>query len=115
MPAVITTENGLACPHNGAVTMPESGMLTVNKHIVLVKSEVEGKAVSGCKTPSDESKGNGTCTLVQSVSSGLSSKLTVNSKPVILDTLDVSTNGMVTNKTQKIKLTTVQPARLTAT
>jgi hypothetical protein len=108
MAAVLTTSSDVKCGHGaGKVTVQSSTKLAVNGSRALIKSSIELKAVGMCSTaPSSDASGpiDVTCTSVTSVGAGEAAKLTAGGRPVVLETLKGTTNGLVT-KTPQDKLT----------
>jgi len=119
MAFVLTTSSNVTCGHAGKVTTVSAAKLTINGSAVLVKSDIDGKAVSACSTPAASDASGPTakaCTSVSSVDSGTAQKLTVGSVPVMLDTLSGTTDGMVAKVTpQKLLSATAVQAKLTTT
>jgi len=104
MPYVLTTSSSVQCGHSGKVAVESLAKLQVNSSPILLKGSIEGKPITGCKTPStSDTSGltNQQCDQVSSVPPGPgvilgeATKLKVGGQPVMLDTLTGKTNGMV--------------------
>ncbi|WP_049822054.1 hypothetical protein [Arthrobacter sp. H41] len=96
MAAVLTTGSTLVCPHGGTVTLGAGqSKLKVNGKSVLVQADVMGASVSGCGTPTVTAPPpTKPCTLVTSVLTGPTPKLTVGGQPVLLDNAQGLTDGL---------------------
>jgi hypothetical protein len=120
MAKVLTLASSVLCGHAvGKVTTVSANKLRVNGSPVLSKEGIAGKSVAGCKTPlASDASGSPTaqpCTSVVAVAAGGSMKLKVNGNPVMLETLEGSTNGMVAKETpQKLLHATAGPVKLDA-
>lgn len=79
--------------HGGTVVVQSTAKLTTNNISVLLKRSIENKTVPDCSTPTDTNTGTFPCSKVNSVTAGESTKLTVEGKNVILETLVGTTNG----------------------
>ncbi|MDJ0597828.1 MAG: hypothetical protein QNJ37_03145 [Crocosphaera sp.] len=117
MPKVLTTSSTVLCGelvpgslHGGTVGIESSAQLKVGGSSVLLKSGLEGKSISGCQNaPPPSSKI--ACSSVTQVMAGEATKLKVEGKSVMLDSLLVgTTNGTPPGS---LKVTTVQ-SKLTA-
>lgn len=102
MPNVLTTASIITCGHEGKVLTSSEAKLTLTidgqtpeTQRVLLKSSVLGQSISGppnnCKT--QPSSTTSPCTSVAIITLGEATKLTVQGKPVLLDTLVGTTNG----------------------
>jgi hypothetical protein len=83
--------------HGGKVTLTSAAKLTINSIPTLLRNGILPMSISGCKTvpPPQTQK---PCTAVASVAAGEASKLTVNTMPVMLDTIEGTTDGVPTGK-----------------
>jgi len=96
MPNVLTTASEVLCDkltgsnHGGAIATSSSAKLKVNGAAVLLRTGI-GSSVSGCKTPSTSS--SKPC-VSATISGGEASKLTAGGRPVMLDSLKGTTDGV---------------------
>jgi hypothetical protein len=95
MSFVVTVDSDLECPDHGRVAMPSSGKLTVSTNRVVVKTVLVGAPISGCQQVSSQQV---QCLAVIAFTSGEASKLTVGSKPALLDSLAAQTAGVPNNQ-----------------
>jgi hypothetical protein len=120
MAGVLTTASTVKCGHgSGKVQTSSSAKLSVEGNAILLKTGIVNKSVSGCGTVAKADSSGPTdkpCTSVAAVTGGEATKLKADGKPVMLDTLAGSTDGMVSKTTPQTKLkATVGQSRLTAT
>ena len=104
MTFVLTTKSSVLCGHigptsplSGAFLVAGGGKLTVESAAVLVTGDVDGKPIKPtqpCGIVPSTSTGNIQCTKVSSVdSSSEATKLTIEGKAVVLETLKGETDG----------------------
>jgi hypothetical protein len=94
MPAVLTENSTITCAHQGSVQRRAGqGNLTVNGQKVLVLGDLVGAAISGCANPVAPPSGNKTCTATTAAIGGVSTKLRVGGKLVLLETINGLTDG----------------------
>ncbi|HKI33540.1 MAG TPA: hypothetical protein VKA46_16920 [Gemmataceae bacterium] len=100
---VLTTADSVLCgplpppppPHGGKVTTASTAKLTVKKAPVLTESSIEGNPVLGCKITDVTGPPVSThCKTALKVTGGLAKKLTAGMKPVVLDSLSGTTDGV---------------------
>lgn len=102
MPGVITVGSNVTCGHAGTVATTGQAKLTINGNQVLLKDGILGKDVSSCATVAAADVSGPTakpCLKVSAVNSGEATKLTIDGRPVMLETLAGTTDGMVTKVT----------------
>jgi hypothetical protein len=93
MPKVLTEGSTLTCLHQGTVQLTASqSVLKVGGKPVLVQGDLEGKAISGCKTPTSQS--SKPCLTVVAMALGAATTLKAGGKPVLLDTATGTTDGV---------------------
>ncbi len=115
MGAVLTTASKVACGHDpGKVATSATAKLKVNGNLVLLKSGIAGKSVSGCSTVTDPNTSTLQCSTVTSVTAGEATKLKAGGSPVMLDTLAGATNGTVSGTPQTKLSATASQTKLTA-
>jgi hypothetical protein len=105
MPNVLTTSSTLVCTHQAQVTLKSSQTkLKAGGSPVLGPLDLISAPISGCTNIGP----NLTCTLVVSILAGISTTLTVNDQPVLVETAQGLTNGVppstwsVTSAGQKV-------------
>ncbi len=123
MPNVLTTNSTVICGpvvivptplHGGNVMITSLAKLTVNGNPILLKNSIENKIVNGCSTVANTNTITVTCTQVDSVTVGEAAKLTQTGKPVMLDTLNGTTNGKVGGTPQALLTAAANENKLTA-
>jgi|SRR5689334_16855960 hypothetical protein len=94
MPAIVTTNATIMCPHGGRVVLaPHQMQVTVQGGAALCEPDLVGAPIAGCAQPVTPS--SKPCTLVVSTLPGSSSpKVTVGGRPVYLETLTGMTDGV---------------------
>jgi hypothetical protein len=97
MPKILTETSQLNCPHGGKVQATAGqAKLRVGGSRVLVAGDVAGKQVAACLTAPAPQAGTLKClTAVSLMPPGVSSKLRVGGKGVLLDTATGLTDGAV--------------------
>jgi hypothetical protein len=99
MAKVLTLTSSVVCGHpGGKVTMTSVTKLQVNGSPVLLEDGIVLKGVTGCGTPPASDISGPTakpCLTVSAITAGRATKLKVNGRPVMLETLKGSTDGMV--------------------
>jgi hypothetical protein len=94
---VITLDSDVECPDQGRATIVSSERLTISAKAVVAKLDLVGAAIGGClQVPPPQT--NIACIAIVSCSSGESTKLTVGSKPVMLNTLAAASAGQPKNQ-----------------
>jgi hypothetical protein len=109
MPFVLTTADSVRCPHSGTVQVAGADKLKIGGNAVLLVSGIAGHAVGGCKTPSPGKL----CSTVLTATAGAATKLTVGGRPVALDTLAGTTDGLISAVVQLLLPTTAHQSKLT--
>jgi len=93
MPAVVTLDATLTCPHLGRVQLAASqGFVRIHGGPVLVEPDPVGKSISGCTIPPN----SGPCTATIGVQRGYSRLVRIGGRRICLDTLEGPTSGAVT-------------------
>lgn len=96
MTKVITTKATITCSHKGTVTPSSQGTFKADGNPVLVKGDVVGAAVAGCKN-TDASQGQKPCTKLSTLDDGgEASALRLSgdpAKPVLLKTATGTTDS----------------------
>lgn len=81
----------LKCSHGGTLQIsPQSVKLRVAANEVLMEQHIISALIAGCP---QSGSGITPCTAVTQITAGQATKLTINSQPVLLDTLAGITNG----------------------
>ena len=95
MPLVLTEKSSLACANQGTVQLTATqSKLTVAGAKVLVTGDLTSVPISHCTTVTDNS-GNKQCMMIVSAVGGVSAKLKVAGKGVLLETITGTTDGTV--------------------
>jgi hypothetical protein len=96
MPLVLTTGSTLICNHKGSIDLPKvTRSLTVGGKPVLIKGDLNKATITtGCITVDDTSKGTQKCRNVKSALGGTAGTLAIGGKPVLLDTISGTTDGL---------------------
>jgi hypothetical protein len=94
MPFALTENSSVVCAHQGTVGLSASqSKLKVSGAKVLVDGDLKSAPVNGCTTVPDTN--TKTCLTIASVVAGVASKLTVQGKGVLLETIQGQTDGTV--------------------
>jgi hypothetical protein len=95
MSLVLTEKSSLACANQGAVQLTATqSKLTVAGAKVLVTGDLASAPISHCLTVTDNT-GNKQCTMIATTVGGVSAKLKVAGKGVLLDSISGTTDGTV--------------------
>lgn len=114
MPAVLTAGSTVVCAHQGTVTLVAGqNKLTVGGQAALVQGDLDGKAIAGCVTVTDPNTSTLLCSTVAAALGGVSTRLTVGGKGVLLDTIQGQTNGTVGGVVQTWSVQDAGQTRLT--
>ncbi|MCP4259935.1 MAG: hypothetical protein GY774_20840 [Planctomycetes bacterium] len=99
MPNVLTESSIIKCSNQGTVQLTAGqSNLYVNGSKVLVENDLNGKSISGCLTiPSTNTV---TCMNVVTAINGVATKLKVNGKGVLLETINGQSSGTVSGMIQ---------------
>jgi hypothetical protein len=101
MPAVLTESSTLTCAHTGAVQLiAGQSKLTVNGSKVLVDGDLSDKLIDGCVTVPDPTTSTVKCLSVASAIGGVATKLKVEGKGALLESIGGQTNGTVVGTPQ---------------
>ena len=102
MPKILTETSQINCPHGGRVQASAGqSKLRVGGSRVLVAGDIVGKQVAACLTSPVPQAGTLKCLAVATVMpQGISTRLRVGGKGVLLDTANGLTNGTVTGAPQ---------------
>jgi hypothetical protein len=92
MARVLTDVSSVDCGHGGRVTTQGETKLKVDGALVLLEPGIAGRSVGACPVV-DNSSGTLKCKRVIAISAGRATKLRVNGRPVMLDTLAGGTDG----------------------
>jgi hypothetical protein len=96
MPLVLTKSASLACANHGMVTLVATqSKLTIAGAQALVEGDLSGAPVSGCTTVPDPNTSTVQCLSIATAEGGVSSKLKVAGKGVLLETIQGKTTGTV--------------------
>jgi len=107
MPNVLTIRSVVSCGHGGTVAVQGTAKLAVAGAPVLLAAGVKEQAIDHCGTkPASDPSGPTAipCHKVLDVNGGGATKLTVDRQPVLLDTLQGATDGMVAKVTPQLLL-----------
>lgn len=118
MAYVITEQSTLGCLHGGRVQLTASqSRLKVGGAAVLVEGDLASKPLSACITPVQPPPPGPVskpCMMVSSDSGGVSSKLKVGGKGVLLESHRGQTDGQVANVVQTWSVTAAGQTQLQA-
>ena len=96
MSLVLTEKSSLACANQGTVQLTATqSKLTVAGAKVLVTGDQTSAPISGCTTVTSANAGNLQCATIASVGGGVSAKLKVAGKGVLLESVEGQTSGTV--------------------
>ena len=96
MSLVLTEKSSLVCANQGAVQLTATqSKLTVAGAKVLVTGDLSGKPISRCMTVTNNTTGTVQCMTIVSAVGGVSAKLKVAGKGVLLNTITGTTDGIV--------------------
>lgn len=113
MSAVLTKGSSLACTHQGTVTLTATqSKLTIGGQAVLVDGDLKAASISTCGTV--PSTGTVKCLQVASAIGGVSTKLMVGGKGVLLDSIQGLTNGTVGGTPQTWSVKSAGQTKVTA-
>jgi hypothetical protein len=93
MPPVLTDVSFVDCGHSGRVSTAGETKLKVDGALVLLQDGIQGHSVGACPVVDDSNSGTLKCRTVTAVTGGQATKLRVNGRPVMLDTLSGGTDG----------------------
>lgn len=79
--------------HGGYVNCEGVSKLKVQGNMVLLKTGIKGKSITGCQNHPSPDNNNQPCKTVNEVKAGEAKKLKVEGESVILDSLSGSTDG----------------------
>ena len=101
MSFVITESSTVSCSHVGTVKLiAGQSKLIVKGGKVLVDGDLNGAMISGCITIPDPNTSTVKCFSISSAIGGVSRKLKVNGKGVLLENIQGQTNGTVSGVIQ---------------
>jgi hypothetical protein len=104
MPLVLTEKSSLVCANQGAVQpTPTQSKLTVAGAKVLVAGDLASAPISGCiivPAPPPPGPASAKCLMIASAVGGVSAKLKVAGKGVLLETVQGTTSGLLANVVQ---------------
>ena len=96
MPLVLTEKSSLACANQGTVQLTATqSKLTVAGAKVLVTGDLTNAPISLCTTVTNTTAGTKQCMMIVSAAGGISAKLKVAGKGVLLDGITGKTDGIV--------------------
>jgi hypothetical protein len=114
MAAVLTESSTLTCAHQGSLQLHAGQTkLTINGSKVLVEGDLSGAPVSNCLTTPDPNTTTAPCLIVASASGGVASKLKVNGKGVLLESIQGQTSGTVGGTQQTWSVQSAGQTKLT--
>jgi hypothetical protein len=93
MALVLTDVSFVDCGHTGRVSTAGETKLKVDGALVLLAAGIQGHSVGSCPVQDDTNTGTLKCRTVTAVTGGQATKLRVNGRPVMLDTLSGKTDG----------------------
>jgi hypothetical protein len=103
MSLVLTEKSSLACANQGAVQLSATqSKLTVAGAKVLVTGDLTNAPISGCQIvpePPPQGSVSAKCMMIVSADGGVSTKLKVAGKGVLLDTIHGKTSGFLHSAT----------------
>lgn len=103
MSLVLTENSSLACAHSGTVTLTATqSKLTIAGAKALVDGDLSGALISNCPIAPPPPT-NVKCTAIASAAGGVSTKLKISGKGVLLETVRGNTNGTVTPTTWSVQ------------
>ena len=120
MSLVLTEKSSLVCANQGAVQLtPTQSKLTVAGAKVLVTGDLASAPISGCMIVPTGPPPPGTpvstkCLAIASVVGGVSAKLKVAGKGVLLETVQGTTSGLLTNVVQTWSVQSAGQSKLKA-
>ena len=92
MPFVVNLNATILCAHGGKVTlMPRQTTVTAGGAAVMALGDIMGSPIAGCGQMSATTK---PCTTVVATIGGISPKVTAGGKPVHVDSLSGTTDGV---------------------
>ena len=100
MAKVVTEGSTIKCPHQGTITFTASQhKVTVDGQAVILSTDITSGVVSGCQTQVVTTPGSVSqpCKAVTSLIAGTSTSLSINGTPVLLETANGLTDGLVSN------------------
>ncbi len=96
MSLVLTEKSSIVCANQGAVQLTATqSKLSVAGAKVLVTGDLASAPISHCTTVTNTMTGTKQCMMIVSAVGGVSAKLKVAGKGVLLDTLSGTTDGLV--------------------
>jgi len=96
MSLVLTEKSSLVCANQGAVQLTATqSKLTVAGTKVLVTGDLASAPISRCLTVTNAVTGTKQCMMIVLAQAGVSAKLKVAGKGVLLDTISGTTDGVV--------------------
>ena len=117
MPLVLTEKSSLVCANQGAVQLTATqSKLTVAGAKVLVTGDLTNAPISGCMiVPASPPPATSTqCLMIASAVGGVSVKLKVAGKGVLLETVRGTTSGLLANVVQTWSVQSVGQSKLKA-
>jgi hypothetical protein len=93
MPGVLTVGADVVCVHEGKVVPkpPSQTKLAIDRRFALTAPDLDAAPIAAC--PNSGSPGQKPCTTTLALAAGRAVKLTVDRKPVLLDTTRGATDG----------------------
>jgi hypothetical protein len=93
MARVLTDVSSIDCGHGGRVSTAGETKLKADGALVLLEPGIQSRSVGGCPVVDDANTSTVKCRIVTAVTAGRSTKLRVNGRPVMIETLAGSTDG----------------------
>jgi hypothetical protein len=118
MSLVLTEKSSLVCANQGAVQLTATqSKLTVAGAKVLVTGDLASAPISGCvivPAPPPPGPVSAKCLAIMSVIGGVSAKLKMSGKGVLLDTVHGTTSGLLANVVQTWSVQSAGQSKLKA-
>jgi hypothetical protein len=114
MSRVLTDKSSLVCANQGSVQLTATqSKLRVAGAQVLVTGDLSGAPISGCTTVTDTNTSSVQCLKIASVVGGVSTKLKVSGKGVLLESVKGQTAGTVGGLVQTWSVQSAGQSKLT--
>ncbi|HUC72322.1 MAG TPA: hypothetical protein VMS01_14130 [Stellaceae bacterium] len=118
MSLVLTEKSSLVCANHGAVQLTATqSKLTVAGAKVLVTGDLASAPISGClivPVPPPPGPVSAKCLMIASAAGGVSAKLKVAGKGVLLETVQGTTSGLLANVVQTWSVQSAGQSKLKA-
>jgi hypothetical protein len=111
---VVTTASRVDCGHGGRVSTAGETKLTVEGAPVLLEAGIQSRSVGTCPVVDDSNTSTVKCRAVTAVTGGRATKLRVNGRAVMLDTLTGGTDGKAAGTPAQLLRATAGQSKLEA-